>query len=296
MSSGKKVRKAVLPVAGLGTRFFPATKAQPKEMLPIVDKPLIQYSVEEAIASGIEYIILVTGEGKGVLEDHFDSDIELEYLLEARGKSAELALIREIAQLATVWSVRQKYPHGLGHAIGCARALVGEEPFAVLLPDDIINASTPCLRQLIEVYAEHPGCILATRQVPREALERYGILAVEPVAETRWPQRLFRITSLVEKPKPEQAPSHYAVIGRYILEPEIFDLIDRTEPGRGGEIQITDSLMLCAACQPLYAYLFEGEHYDAGYKLGFLRASVAYALKHPELGPHFRAYLKSLKL
>jgi len=296
MTSAKKVRKAVLPVAGLGTRFFPATKAQPKEMLPIVDKPLVQYAVEEAIASGIEYIILVTSEGKGVLEDHFDSDIELEYLLEARGKTAELALIREIAQLATVWSVRQKYPHGLGHAIGCARALVGDEPFAVILPDDIIDAATPCLRQLIEVYAEHPGCLLATRQVPPEVLARYGVLAVEPVAETRWPQRLFRVTSLVEKPKPEQAPSRYAVIGRYILEPDIFELIERTSPDGSGEIQITDSLALYAQRQPMYAFLFEGEHYDAGDKLGFLRASVAYALKHPELGPAFRAYLKSLKL
>jgi len=296
MGSEKKVRKAVLPVAGLGTRFLPATKAQPKEMLPIVDKPLIQYAVEEAIAAGIEYIILVTSEGKDALEDYFDSDIELEHLLAARGKTAELALIREIAHLATVWSVRQKYPHGLGHAIGCARPLVGEEPFAVLLPDDIVDAATPCLRQLMEVYAEHPGCVLAARVVPPEAVERYGMLAVEPVAETRWPERLFRVTSLVEKPKPAEAPSHYAVIGRYIFEPEIFALIEQTQPDASGEIQITDSLALYAQRHPLYAFLFAGEHYDVGYKLGFLRASVAYALKHPELGPTFRAYLKSLKL
>ncbi len=298
MTMRSEIRKAVLPVAGLGTRFFPATKAQPKEMLPIVDKPVIQYAVEEAVASGIEYIILVTSEGKDAIEDHFDSDPELERMLEERGKKEELELVRRISQLATVWSVRQKNPHGLGHAIGCARTLVGDEPFAVLLPDDIIDHPKPCMRQLIEVYEAHPGCILATEEVAAGTEERYGMLAVEPVnepARAEWQGRVFRVKHLVEKPKPAESPSRYGVVGRYILEPEIFDCIDRTKPGRGGEIQITDSLLLYAQSKPIYAYRFEGAHYDAGDKLGYLKATVEFGLKHPDLGASFRAYLKSLK-
>ncbi|MBI4461883.1 MAG: UTP--glucose-1-phosphate uridylyltransferase GalU, partial [Acidobacteria bacterium] len=282
MTPKRKIRKAVLPVAGLGTRFFPATKAQPKEMLPIVDKPLIQYAVEEAVASGIEFIILVTSEGKDALENHFDSNPELEQLLAGRGKTQELEIIRQVSRLAKVWSVRQVEPHGLGHAIGCARDLVGEEPFAVLLPDDIIDNQPPALKQLIEVYDEHPGCIIATREVPREQVRRYGILGVEPVNPARpaWRERLFRVTQLVEKPAPEQAPSRYGVIGRYVFEPEIFACIDETQPGAVGEIQITDSLMLYARSGAVYAFAFEGAHFDAGNKLGMLQAQVEFGLKH----------------
>lgn len=334
VSAKKKIRIAVLPVAGLGTRFFPATKALPKEMLPIVDKPLIQYAVEEAVASGIEYIILVTSEGKDALEDHFDSNPELERILAERGKTEEVEIVRKLSHLATVWSVRQKYPHGLGHAIGCARALVGDEPFAVLLPDDIIDPSPtpldsasfgfaqdrrdklrtspalppesglgtghsiPCLEQLIEVFEAHPGCVLAMREVELGDVERYGILAGEPVAapaRAAWEGRLYRVTHLVEKPTPDEAPSRAAVIGRYVFEPEIFDAIAKTEPGRGGEIQLSDSLMAYARSRPVYAFRFEGTYYDVGTKAGFLRAQVEFGLKHPELGSAFRAYLKSLE-
>lgn len=289
----------MLPVAGLGTRFLPATKALPKEMLALVDKPLIQYAVEEAVASGIEVVILVTSEGKDTLEDHFSRDPELERVLAERGKSEELELVRRLSQLASVRSVRQPAPRGLGDAIGCARALVGAEPFAVLLPDDIIDHSTPCLRQLLEVYGEFPGCIIATRAVAPEKVNRYGMLGVEPVhpaARREWKDRLFRVSALVEKPPLGQAPSPYGVVGRYLLEPDIFAAIEQTEPGRGGEIQITDSLLRYARSRPVYAFRFEGAYYDAGHKLGLLRATVELGLKHPELGAAFRAYLKSLKL
>lgn len=296
MSARGKVRKAVLPVAGLGTRFLPATKAQPKEMLPVVDKPLIQYAVEEAVASGIEDIILVTSHGKDSIEEHFDTDHELVKLLKSRGKGEEAALVSQTGELANVISVRQKEPLGLGHAVGCARDAVGSEPFAVILPDDVIDSPTPCTRQLLEVHATHPGCIIATEEVRGAAIERYGVMAVEPAGDTRWQERLHRVTDMVEKPKAADAPSPYVVIGRYILEPEIFDLIDSTRPGRGGEIQLTDALLAFARQKAVYAFAFEGRHNDAGNKLGFLRATVHYALKHPELGPPFRDYLKSLKL
>jgi UTP--glucose-1-phosphate uridylyltransferase len=301
----QRIRKAVLPVAGLGTRFFPATKSQPKELLPIVDKPLIQYAVEEAVASGIEVIILVTSEGKGALEDHFGSDPELERLLAERGKTEELKVVRELSRLATIQSVQQKHPQGLGHAIGCARALVGEEPFAVLLPDDVIDPSaslgtssaTPCLRQLMEVYQEYPGCVVATRAVAAADTPRYGMLGVEPVeARAEWRERLFRVTHLVEKPPASQAPSPYGIIGRYVFEPDIFACIDQTQPGCDGEIQITDSLALYARSKPVYAWRFAGTLYDVGTKLGLLRATLELGLKHPELGAAFRAYLKSLKV
>ncbi|MFQ5663619.1 MAG: UTP--glucose-1-phosphate uridylyltransferase [Terriglobia bacterium] len=303
MSETRTVRKAVLPVAGLGTRFLPATKAQPKEMLPLVDKPLIQYAVEEAVASGIEDIILVTGPGKEAIEDHFDSDANLVRLLEKRGKKEEAEVVRRVGQLANVFSVRQKKPLGLGHAVGCARDLVGAEPFAVILPDDIIDAPVPCTRQLLEVHAARGGCVVATAEVYGPAIERYGVMGVEPAAPdpggarpTPWKNRLFRVTELVEKPKEAEAPSPYVVIGRYILEPEIFAVIDSTPPGRGGEIQLTDALLRFAREKAVYAFAFDGHHNDAGNKPGFLRATVHYALKHPELGPAFRDYLKSLKL
>ena len=296
MSERSRVRKAVLPVAGLGTRFLPATKALPKEMLPLVDKPLIQYAVEEAVASGIEDIILVTSPGKDCIKDHFDANPELVRELEERGKQEEAELLRRLEKLANVFAVHQERPLGLGHAVSCARELVGDEPFAVLLPDDLIDASIPCTQQLLEVHAAHPGCVIATEEVHGPGIERYGVMGVVPVNDTRWPNRLFRVNDLVEKPKAENAPSPYVVIGRYILEPDVFALLDSTPPGRGGEIQLTDALVRFAREKAVYAFAFDGQHHDAGHKLGFLRASVHYALKHPELGPEFRAYLKSLKL
>lgn len=296
MSSGRRVRKAVLPVAGLGTRFLPASKAQPKEMFPLVDKPLIQLAVEEAVASGIEDIILVTSQGGESIEEHFTADEELEQLLRSRGLEEEAELVRRVSRLANITSVRQTRPRGLGDAVGCARDLVGEEPFAVLLPDDLIDAATPCTRQLLEVYAAHGGCVVATEEVHGAEVERYGVMGVEPVKDERWPGRLFRVREMVEKPKLAEAPSSYVIIGRYILEPEIFAFIQATPPGRGGEIQLTDALRRCAQAGPVYAYRFEGQRLDAGNKLGWLEASVHYALRHPELGLAFRDYLKSLKL
>ena len=296
MSAARRVSKAVLPVAGLGTRFLPASKAQPKEMFPLVDKPLIQYAVEEAVASGIEDIILVTSRDKESIEEHFDTDEELEAFLESRGKNSEAALVRQMGRLANVISVRQKGPLGLGHAVQCARELVGEEPFVVLLPDNLIDAATPCTRQLLDVHAALGGCVLATRAVEGAEIEEYGVLGVEAIADERFPERLFRVTEMVEKPTVAQAPSRFAVIGRYVLEPEVFDLLASTPPGRGGEIQLTDALRAYARQKNAYAYRFEGIHHDAGTKLGYLRASVHYALRDPALGSAFRDYLKSLKL
>ncbi len=291
MPAANKVRKAVIPVAGLGTRFLPATKSQPKEMLTLVDKPLIQYAVEEAVASGIEEIILVTGPGKDSIEDHFDFNPELERGLLLCGKKAEAQAVRQVAQLANVVSVRQKKPLGLGHAVGCARALVGNEPFAVLLPDEVIDARVPCTRQLLDVHARHGGCVVATQRVRGAEISNYGVLKVEPLTGGR----LFRVRGLVEKPKPNRAPSPYAVVGRYILEPEIFDILERTSPGRGGEIQLTDALARFAALQPLYAVAFAGRRFDAGSKAGFLEATLHFALKHPELGRTLRRFMKDLK-
>ncbi len=287
MPARKRVRKAVIPVAGLGTRFLPATKSQPKEMLTLVDKPLIQYAVEEAAASGIEEIILVTGPGKDAIEGHFASHPELERKLRARGKRAEAQAVREVSQLANVVSVRQKKPLGLGHAIGCARALVGNEPFAVLLPDEILDARVPCIKQLLAVHARRGGCVVATQRVRRAEISSYGVMKVEAMN-----QRLFRVRGLVEKPKPDRAPSLYAVVGRYILEPEIFTLLEKTAPGRDGEIQLTDALARYAAEKPMYAVAFRGQRFDAGSKAGFLRATLHFALKHPELESAVRAYLK----
>ena len=292
----RRVRKAVIPVAGLGTRFLPATKAQPKEMLALVDKPLIQYAVEEAVASGLEEIILVTGQGTESIEEHFRANPALERELDERGKKDEAELVRRLGRLARVSSVRQPQPLGLGHAVGCARALVGKEPFAVLLPDDLIDAAIPGTRQLLEVYAATGGCVLATEKLEGEALERYGVMQVEPANDSRWPRRLFRVTDLVEKPKAAGAPSPYIIMGRYILEPEIFAVIDSPPPGCGGEIQLTDALRRYARENAVHALVVQGVHHDAGDKLGFLRATLHYALKHPELGPAFRDALKSLKL
>lgn len=296
MKVSRHARKAVIPVAGLGTRFLPASKAQPKEMFPLVDKPLIQYAVEEAVASGLEEIILVTSRDKESIEEHFDTDEELEAFLESRGKNEEAALVRQVGQLANIISVRQKRPLGLGHAVLCARDLVGEEPFAVLLPDNLIDAATPCTRQLLDVHAERGGCVLATQALEGAGIEEHGVLAVEPVADQRFPERLFRVTDMVEKPAAAEAPSRFVIIGRYLLEPEIFALLGATPPGRGGEIQLTDALRTYALQKTVHAYRFEGVHFDAGTKLGFLRANVHYALRDPALGPEFRDYLKTLKL
>ena len=299
--SSSKVTKAVLPVAGLGTRFLPATKAQPKEMLPLVDKPLIQYAVEEAVASGIEDIILVTSHGKESIEEHFDTAPALTQLLESRGKTAEAAIIKSLGEMANIISVRQKEPLGLGHAVGCARDLVGNEPFVVMLPDDVIDSEVPCVRQLLEAReALGGGCVIATRAVEGAAVERYGVLAVEPakidgLAENdSWQDKIHRVTGMVEKPKRADAPSAYVVIGRYVLEPEVFDHIASTEPGSSGEIQLTDALAKFATQGKMHALAFDGIHHDAGDKLGFLKATVHYARKHPELGTAFEDYLKSL--
>ena len=292
----KRVRKAVFPAAGLGTRFLPATKAQPKEMLPLVDKPIIQYAVEEAVASGIENIIIVTGRGKNAIEDHFDVSYELEKILEERGQHELLATVRQVSDLIHVSYVRQKETLGLGHAILMARELVGDEPFAVLLGDDIIDAPVPCLRQMLDVYENFPASIVAIQELPREALSSYGIIAGSPLNHRGGGDRLYQLTDLVEKPAIEAAPSNLAIIGRYILEPEIFDLLAATPPGAKGEIQLTDALRALLRQRPVFGWRFEGKRYDAGDKLGFLTATVEFALKRPDLGAAFREYLQNLKL
>lgn len=289
-----RVRKAVFPAAGLGTRFLPATKAQPKEMLPLVDKPLIQYGVEEAVRSGVKNIIIVTGRGKSAIEDHFDVSFELEHLLESRGKEDVLAAVRSISEMIEIAYVRQKEALGLGHAVLRARDLVGEEPFAVVLSDDVIEAETPCLRQLLEVYDAYGASVLALMEVPKEQIPAYGIVEAEAVRHDGSEGRLFRIRDLVEKPAVKDAPSNLAVIGRYVLTPEIFPCIEATEPGKGGEIQLTDGIRHLVARQPVYGYRFEGKRYDAGDKLGFLMATVEFALRRPDLGGRFREYLKNL--
>src|SRR6266446_5148138 len=287
----KKVRKAVFPAAGLGTRFLPATKASPKEMLSLVDKPLIQYVVEEAVASGIESVIIVTGRGKGAIEDHFDVSFELEAVLRERGKQADLALVREITDMARVSYVRQREALGLGHAILQARDLVGDEPFAVMLSDDIIDSKTPALRQLLDVYEKYDAPVLATMEVEGEAISRFGALDVEEVTDG-----VFRIKDMVEKPPPAQAPSNLAIIGRYVLTPDVFDEIVKTTPGAIGEIQITDAMRALLRKRDFYAVRFQGTRYDAGDKIGFLIATVEYALKHSELADQFRDYLKLVSI
>lgn len=291
-----RVRKAVFPAAGLGTRFLPATKAQPKEMLPLVDKPTIQYVVEEAVASGISEIIIVTGRNKRAIEDHFDAAFELEYYLNDRGKMEELAQIKTISELASVCYVRQKEPLGLGHAILCARPLVGDEPFAVFLGDDIIGgAPRPCMRQLLDVFEQHQGPVIAVERVPRERIHQYGVIAGTPV-DGAVGGRVYQIRDLVEKPRPEEAPSELAIIGRYVLTPDVFDILAETVPDRRGEIQLTDGLRRLRQRRPMYALEFEGKRYDTGDKLGFLKATVEFALARPDLADEFRAYLRSLDL
>ncbi|MDE3178460.1 MAG: UTP--glucose-1-phosphate uridylyltransferase GalU [Acidobacteriota bacterium] len=290
------IRKAVLPVAGLGTRFLPATKAQPKEMLPIVDKPLVQYAVEEVAASGIPMTVFVTGRGKNAIEDHFDVSFELEHMLAGRGKEEILAQVREISKLVKVTYVRQKNPLGLGHAILMARDLVGDEAFAVVLSDDVIDAATPCLKQMMDVHARFGGSVVALQRVEHKAVSSYGIIKGRPVAAGNLNGRLFRVSDMVEKPSPATAPSNLAIIGRYILTPAIFRELASTRRGAGSEIQLTDGLRGLLRSEPVYGYLFEGKRYDAGDKLGFLKATVEMALKRPGLGKPFRKYLMGLKL
>ena len=281
----KKVRKAIIPAAGLGTRFLPATKAQPKEMLPIVDKPAIQFIVEEAVASGIEEILIITGRNKRSIEDHFDRNLELEYSLRASGKYDLLSLVQEIADV-DIHYIRQKEARGLGHAVLCARQFVGNEPFAVLLGDDIVDATVPCLKQLIEVYEDCGATVLGVQEVPKQEVCRYGIVDAGKIKE-----RLWNVVDLVEKPSIEEAPSRLAVLGRYIITPEIFDVLAITPPGAGREIQLTDALRILKQQQSIFAFHFEGRRYDIGDKQGFLEATVEYALKRPEIREKFLRYL-----
>jgi len=285
------VKKAVFPAAGLGTRFLPATKAQPKEMLPLVDKPMIQYVVEEAVASGLTEIIIVTGRGKRAIEDHFDSAFELEYYLQDRGKLEELAEIKTISELASVSYVRQREPLGLGHAILCARPLVGEEPFGVLLGDDLIVALNPCMRQLLGVFERYGDPVVAVERVPRDQISRYGVIRPKPLEG-----KVYEVLDLVEKPAAREAPSDLAIIGRYVLTPDLFPVLAETRPDARGEIQVTDALRTLRRTRTLYAVEFEGKRYDTGDKLGFLKATVEFALARPDLAEPFRAYLKTLKL
>lgn len=289
-----RITKAVFPAAGLGTRFLPATKAQPKEMLPLVDKPLIQYVIEEAVAAGIRNITIVTGRGKNAIEDHFDVSYELERVLEAREKTDQLRQVRLISNMINVLYVRQKEALGLGHAILVARDAIGSEPFGVMLGDDIIDSPSPCMKQMIDLFEKLQASIIATCEVPHGEIQHYGVIRGVPVEGFNG--RVYRVQDVVEKPPASEAPSNMAIIGRYILTPEIFNVLEKTRTGRGGEIQLTDGIRTLLEQQPVYAYMFEGTRYDAGDKLGFLKATVEFALRREDLGDEFRAYLKSLKL
>ena len=284
-----KVKKAVIPAAGLGTRFLPATKAQPKEMLPIVDKPTIQYIVEEAVASGIEDIIIVTGRSKRAIEDHFDKSVELEAELEKHKKEELLKIVRDISSMANVFYIRQKEPKGLGHAVLCAKTFIGNEPFAVLLGDDVVDAKTPCLKQLIKAYNEYKTTILGVQHVPEKDVSKYGIVDGSVVGD-----RIFSVRDLVEKPSLRKAPSNIAILGRYIITPDIFKILEKTKSGKGGEIQLTDALRTMAAEKPIYAHNFEGRRYDVGNVMGFLQATVEFALKRDNLRKEFTDYLKTI--
>ncbi|MDU4862342.1 MAG: UTP--glucose-1-phosphate uridylyltransferase GalU [Terrisporobacter othiniensis] len=284
----KRVKKAIIPAAGLGTRFLPATKAQAKEMLPIVDKPTLQYIIEEAIASGIEEILIVTGRNKKCIEDHFDRSVELELELEKKGKSAMLEMVQDISNMVNIHYIRQKEPKGLGHAVHCAKSFIGNEPFAVLLGDDIVDAKTPCLKQMINAYDEYKTSILGVQEVDKDKVNKYGILDVKHIED-----RVYKVKDMVEKPAIEEAPSNIAILGRYIITPAIFDILENQEPGKGGEIQLTDALQTLATKEAIYAYNFEGRRYDVGDKLGFLEATVDFALKRPELRDDFVEFLRN---
>ena len=285
-----KIRKAVIPAAGLGTRFLPATKAQPKEMLPIVDKPTLQYIIEECIESGIEEILIITGRNKKSIEDHFDKNIELEMELEKSGKQEMLEMVRNISDMANIHFIRQKEPKGLGHAIYCSKTFVGNEPFAVLLGDDIVyNEEKPCLKQILECYNEYKTSILGVQKVPRENINKYGIVEAKHIED-----RVYKVKGLIEKPNMNQTNSNIAILGRYIITPRIFEILENLEPGKGGEIQLTDALLKLSKEEAIYAYNFEGKRYDVGDKFGFLQATVEYALRKDELKDDFIKYLKEI--
>ncbi|MBZ9607786.1 UTP--glucose-1-phosphate uridylyltransferase GalU [Clostridium estertheticum] len=285
-----RVKKAIIPAAGLGTRFLPATKAQPKEMLPIVDKPTIQYIIEEAVASGIEEILIITGRNKRAIEDHFDKSIELEQQLEKNGKEDTLTMVRDISNMANIYYIRQKEPKGLGHAIGCAKTFVGNEPFAVMLGDDVVDSEVPCLKQLIDCYGKYETSILGVQKVPLSEVSKYGIVNGTSVED-----RVYKVEDVIEKPNASEAPSNIAILGRYIITPRIFDILENTKPGKGGEIQLTDALKTLIAEENMYAYNFEGRRYDVGDKEGFLEANVEYALKRDDLKEAFMKYLLTIK-
>lgn len=282
----QKVKKAIIPAAGLGTRFLPATKAQPKEMLPIVDKPTLQYIIEEAVQSGIEEILIITGRNKKSIEDHFDKSVELELELETKGKHELLAQVREISEMVNIHFIRQKEPKGLGHAIYCAKSFIGNEPFAVLLGDDIVYSEQPCLKQMIDTYEEYKTTILGVQEVSSEDVDKYGIIDGKHIED-----RVYKVKGLVEKPPVDEAPSNVAILGRYIINPAIFEILESTKPGKGGEIQLTDALKELAQKEAVYAYHFEGRRYDVGDKLGFLEATVEYALRREDLREDFLKYL-----
>lgn len=281
-----KVRKAIIPAAGLGTRFLPATKAQPKEMLPIVDKPTLQYIIEEAVESGIEEILIITGRNKKSIEDHFDKSVELELELEKKGKDDLLQEVRKISDMVNIHYIRQKEPKGLGHAIYCAKSFIGKEPFAVLLGDDIVHGEKPCLKQMIEIYDEYKTTVLGVQEVAEEDINKYGIVEGKHIEDN-----VYKVKDLIEKPDPKEAPSNIAILGRYVINPAIFDILEHTQPGKGGEIQLTDALKELAHKEAMYAYIFDGRRYDVGDKQGFLEATVEFALRREDLRKEFLRYL-----
>ncbi|MBZ6006482.1 MULTISPECIES: UTP--glucose-1-phosphate uridylyltransferase GalU [Paraclostridium] len=285
----KTVKKAIIPAAGLGTRFLPATKSQPKEMLPIVDKPTLQYIIEEAINSGIEEILIITGRNKKSIEDHFDKSVELELELQQKGKTEMLEMVQEISNMVNIHYIRQKEPKGLGHAIHCAKSFIGDEPFAVLLGDDIVDSDTPCLKQLIDAYDEYKTSILGVQEVAKEDTDKYGILDCKYIED-----RVYKVKDMVEKPSVEEAPSNVAILGRYIITPAIFEILENQAPGKGGEIQLTDALKTLAQHEAIYAYNFEGRRYDVGDKLGFLEATIDFALKRDNLKDGLMNYMKNV--
>ena len=285
-----KVKKAIIPAAGLGTRFLPATKAQPKEMLPIVDKPTIQYIIEEAVASGIEEILIITGRNKKCIEDHFDKSIELEMELEKSGKDELLKMVRNISDMVDIHYIRQKEPRGLGHAIHCAKTFVGNEPFAVMLGDDVVDSEVPCLKQLIDSFNEYKTTVLGVQRVAEESVSKYGIVDGFHIED-----RVYKVKDLVEKPNPDESPSNIAILGRYIITPQIFEHLEKTKPGKGGEIQLTDALKSLMAEEAMYAYTFEGKRYDVGDKMGFITATIEFALKKPDLRESLIDYLDNKK-
>ena len=291
--AGMKIRKAVIPAAGMGTRFLPATKVMPKEMLPLVDKPLLQYSVEEAVAAGCDEVILITGRGKVTMEDHFDRAPELEASLERRGKTELLEVVRAVGKLCRIVVTRQSEPLGLGHAVLQARQIVGDEPFCVILPDDVVHGDRPCMQQMVEAFETTQASILGSEVVEGDAIQNYGCLecTVDPLDP-----RLLHVTDMVEKPRPQDAPSQNAIIGRYILTPRIFECIEQLKPGTGGELQLTDAIRALIQFEKVYGFRFKGERHDAGDKFGFLKATVDFALEREDLGPAFREWLKTKKL